>query len=533
MSPDLHARVDALFADLAGRAAPGFAIGLMRNGEVLLTRGYGQASLTQPAPMRGDTRLRIASVSKQFTVAAALLLEREGRLGREDDLRTLLPELASLPAAVTVGQLMRNTSGLPDMLELLRLGGVNLDLRLDRAALLRVMARCRHLNFAPGSRFLYSNSGFALLGLIVERLSGQSLGDFLQQHFFAPLGMQHTRMLVESDVPLAGMASPYLADGTGAWRSAQHGFEHGGEGGLVSTAQDLLLWAAHLLKPAAGVADVGAELIGRQALTGGCASPYAHGLEHSWLDTAPGEPGIGGVGHGGLWPGYRSEFLLLPEAGLAIVVLSNDGGANPYKKARELARVLLDLPPPAMDDAGAAALCGRWLHEGAGQCFELSLQNGRLMAQQWGVSFELEARADGSWQPLRGAYEFQLLGRRGEQLEIDVGAGQRLHCQRVAPLAALPEGLSGDYWCEDIACWWRLSPGGAAGLQLWVEGPLLKPEAPWQLEALTPELLELRSPGYWMQGRQLLRPERDASGRVQALRVDSGRVKGLRFQRRE
>ncbi len=525
MKTDLHSKVDALFADLAGRAVPGLAVGVLREGEVLLNQGYGLASLSQLTPIRGDTRFRIASVSKQFTVAAALLLERRGLLSQDDDVRSHVPELAALPELVTIGHLMRNTSGLPDVLELLRLGGVNLDQRVDRAGLLAAMARNSHLNFAPGSRFLYCNSGFALLGLIVERVSGQSLDALLQAEFFGPLGMGSTAMLVESDVPLPGLASPYLPDGQGGWRRAQHGFEHGGEGGLVSSVPDLLLWAAHLLQPTPGVADLAEALGARVPLNQGADSPYAYGLEHSRLDE------FAALGHGGLWPGYRTEFLLLPEAQLAVVVISNDGAQNPYKIARDIARLVLDRPAPAPRPDAAAALLGTWLNAEQGQLFELSLQGGRLMAQQWGASFELQPEAEGRWLPLRGAYEFELLGLQQDGgLRLGMGAGRSVDCRRVTSRAALPAGLAGDYWCEDIATRWRIE-AHEQGLRVWVEGPLLKAQQAWTLHGLDDRLFELRGAGYWAPTHLLLRAEYGHDHAVSDLIVDSARIKGLRFKR--
>ncbi|HEX2011623.1 MAG TPA: serine hydrolase domain-containing protein [Roseateles sp.] len=524
MSSSLQTRIDALFADLAGRPAPGYALGVMQDGELLLAKGYGLASLEQRAPLRADSLLRIASVSKQFTVAAVLLLERRGLLSQDDDVRRHLPELPEWPQPVRIGHLMRNTSGLPDMLELLRLGGVQMDQRITRAQLLQVIARCRHLNFAPGSRFLYCNSGFALLGLITERVGGQSLDEFLRREFFEPLNMGSTRMLVESDLPLAGLATPYLGDGRGQWRRAQHGFEHGGEGGMVSSVQDLLLWAAHLLEPAAGVADVSAALMARVPLAGGFASPYAHGLEHGELD------GLGTIGHGGLWPGFRTEFLLLPEAKLAIVAITNDGANNPYKRAREVARLLLNKPAAAPRPAAADTLAGLWLDPELGQLLELSaLKSGQLMAHQWGMPFELQQQADGRWQPLRGAYELEIpaepLDAEG-RLRLDIGAGRQARCHRLAERPALPPGLDGEFCGADCASRWRI-----AGSELWAEGPLLKLPGPWTLRGLDGDLVELHGQGYWMQSSQLLRLTRDAAGRVSGFTVDSARIKGLRFER--
>jgi D-aminopeptidase len=523
MKSTLHAQADALFAELAGRSVPGMAVGLMQGGELLLAKGYGLASLAQRNPIRADTLFRIASVSKQFTVAAALLLEQRGLLSQDDDVRRHVPELGELPAVVRIGHLMRNTSGLPDLLELMRLGGANLDQRVDRAQLLQVMARNRHLNFTPGSRFLYCNSGFALLGVIVERLSGQSLGDFLQTEFFGPLGMGSTSLLVESDIALPGLASPYLSDGQGGWRRAQHGFEHGGEGGLVSTVPDLLLWAAHLLQPAPGVPDVAAALMATQVLANGSASPYALGLEHSQLDA------LDCVGHGGLWPGYRTEFLLLPAANLAVVVISNDGGSNPYQVARQLARLRLDLPTPQAPVP--AAMLGQWLHAESGQLLGLSQQGTRLMASQWGVGFEMAPAGDGRWLPLRGAYELQILGLSEAGLEVDIGAGRRVTLKALpSERPPLPAGLEGLFVNADSGAHWRIEAGDQ-GLRLWAEGPVLRAQQAWTLRCLGDDLVELRSQGYWMQSSQLLRLERDGRGEIQALRMDSARVKGLRFLR--
>lgn len=519
----LPPRIDHYFAGLQGRWAPGYAVGLMRDGELLLAKGYGLASLEQNQPMRRDTRLRIASVSKQFTVAAVLLLQSQGRLSLADDVRQHLSELAGWPHAITLDQLARNCSGLPDMLELLRLGGVNLDLRVDRATLLQTIARCEHLNFKPGRRFLYCNSGFALLGLVVERVSGQGLDEFLQQHVFRPLGMHATQMLLACDQPVAGLASPYLPEAgePGRWRRAMHGFEQGGEGGLVSTVDDLLLWAGQLLQPGPDMVALVAALSERLPLSGGFASPYARGLEHGQWQ------GLATLGHGGLWPGYRTEFLLVPSESLAVVVISNDGGSNPFKVARELAGIVLDRSSSA-PTASLAAWQGRWLDAEQGQLLTLNVdESGRTSCSQWGAAFELQAELDGSWTPLRGAYEFRLRTEGPDGLSLDIGAGRVAQLRRVNETAPLPTGLCGRYHSKDAAVDWRITEGHS----LHAEGPLLKAQQPWTLHALTPDLVELRSTGYWMQPNQLLRVERDAAGRVRALHVDTGRIKRLTFER--
>src|SRR5258707_14506154 len=163
----LEHRVDALFSRYTQPGSPGAVVAVMRAGTVELCKGYGLASIELGVPIGPATRFRIASVSKQFTVTAALMLAAEGKLKLADPPHKYLPELAPLP--VTVDQMMRTSSGLPDFLELLRLGGHGLDKPARVVDFLEAAARNGSLNFDPGSRFLYSNTNFLLPGLIIEK----------------------------------------------------------------------------------------------------------------------------------------------------------------------------------------------------------------------------------------------------------------------------------------------------------------------------------------------------------------------------
>src|SRR5471032_1003160 len=191
----LERRVDALFSRYTKPGSPGAIVAVMRGGEVGLCKGYGLASIELGVPISPTTRFRIASVSKQFTVTAALMLATEGKLKLSDPPHKYLTELAPLP--VTIDQMMRNSSGWPDFLELLRMGGHGLDKPARPEDLFAACVLNRHLNFAPGSRFLYSNSNFLLLGRIVEKLARKKLGDVLAERIFNPLGMTNTMLAAE------------------------------------------------------------------------------------------------------------------------------------------------------------------------------------------------------------------------------------------------------------------------------------------------------------------------------------------------
>ncbi len=520
----LQQRIDRIFDAAVPSGAPGCVVGVQRGGETLFRGAYGLASLELAVPLTPRSRFRIASVSKQFTVTAVLMLAAMGRLRLDDELHAHVPELAPLPYPVTLEHLMRNTSGLPDFLEMLRLGGVGLEARIDRAAMLRCIARNRHLNFVPGSRFLYCNSNFLLLGLVVERAAGCSLGDFLQQQVFGPLGLRDTVLDVACDRPLPRLATPYLADGQGGWRRAMHGFEHGGEGGLVSCIDDLLAWCMALSRPTPGRLPAGLlqQLASPAPLSAGHPSPYARGLEHSLVD------GRAGVGHGGLWPGFRTELLHLVDSDLSVVVISNNGASNPYRLARDVARALLPPaappPPPVVD-----GLPGRWLCAELPALFDLGLQGGELWATQWGVPFVLQAQPGGGWLPLRGAYEFGLRRGAGDTLRVDVGAGQDAVFTRLGAAVDPPSALAGRYRSEDLGAEWQIEPV-EAGWAVRVSGPHAR-TATWTLHGLMADLVEVRGLSAGMPVAQLVQLQRDATARVDALQVHSSRIRGLRFVR--
>jgi D-aminopeptidase len=185
-----HAR--RLLAPWEG-SGPGATLGIVHDGALVLHESAGLASIEHGIPIGPETRFRIASVSKQFTCAAILLLAAEGRLSVEDPIHRHLPWLPDFGAPISIDQLMHNTSGLRDMLELMRLGGADLSQPWAQSDLLAVIGRQRSLNFTPGSRFRYSNTGFLLLGRIVEVVGGLPLAEFLDRRIFAPLGMTRTR----------------------------------------------------------------------------------------------------------------------------------------------------------------------------------------------------------------------------------------------------------------------------------------------------------------------------------------------------
>jgi D-aminopeptidase len=243
--------------------------------------------------------------------------------------------------------------------------------------------------------------------------------------------------------------------------------------------------------------------------------------------------GLAAVGHGGLWPGYRTEWLSLPEADCSVVVISNCGASNPYRLARQVAEAVLAwVPTPAAGAGIDASICGTWLDASLPALFDLQLKNGEAMVTQWGVPFVVQPQADGSWVALRGGYEFTL-HKAGETLRVDVGAGDLARFERLTERPQPDAMLAGRYRCQDGAAVWDIEPPAAGAMEAVVRasGAHAAGAGPWRLRGVAADLVEVQAVGTWMTTSQLARVERDATGRIVALRVFSSRIRGLRFER--
>ena len=527
-SLQLERRIDTLFAASAKPGSPGAIVAVMREGEVELCKGYGLASIELGVPIAAKTRFRIASVSKQFTVTAALMLASEGKLKLADPPHKYLGELAPLP--VTLDQMMRNSSGLPDFLELLRLGGHGLDKPVRPSELLAACVRNRHLNFAPGSRFLYSNTNFLLLGHIIERVSKMKLGDFLAERIFKPLGMSRTTLAPEIDAVIPDLATGYLGDAAHGFRRAAHAYPQGGEGGLTSTVEDLLIWSRHFDRPRLAPRDLPAQLLAEQALTGDQVNHYRRGLAMGQLR------GLQTYGHGGLWPGFRTELLRVPAVGLTVVVIANLASLNPWRLSRAVATEALAgtsalapaVPQPAASEI--RPLTGTWFNADEPSLFDLSWQNGEPTVTQNGMPFALARRGDGWLAAEAGSLEFALKPLRAGALRVDLGAGRLLTFRKLGKRKAVPLAIEGTYQSADSGAVWHVRRGGK-DVTIAVGGPLIAGGAPWTVKGIDADTVELVSPATWIAPTQVARLERTKAGKIAALIVSTGRIKRMRLER--
>jgi CubicO group peptidase (beta-lactamase class C family) len=332
----MEAAVDEVFEDLTAAGSPGCALGVYRDGQIIYAKGYGLANIEENVPITAKTVFDIGSTSKQFTAASILLLEKQGKLSVNDDVRKYLPELPDYGKKITILHLLNHTSGLRDYLTLMELAGIHMDGVTTDADALALIVRQKALNFAPGSEWLYSNTGFFLLSEIVKRVSGKTLRDFAAENIFVPLGMTHTQFRDDHGSLIAERAMAYDPnDKKDGFRLNVSYFEQTGDGAVHTSVEDLLKWDENFYSGTIGGKIFLAELQEHGKLSSGKILEYAKGL--SVADYR----GLHTVRHGGSWGGYRSDLLRFPDQHFSVACLCNVGNANPYRRVDEVADVYL------------------------------------------------------------------------------------------------------------------------------------------------------------------------------------------------
>jgi CubicO group peptidase (beta-lactamase class C family) len=329
--------VDSLFAPYAADQGPGCAVGIARNAQLSFAKGYGFADLARHKPITPDTRFYIASVSKQFTAMSIVLLAQDGRLSLDDSIRKWVPEVPAVANAITLRQLLHHTSGLRDYFTLLAVSGWPTDGALTEKQFLDLIGRQKTLNFNPGDEFLYSNTGYVLLSIVVKRASGKSLRDFAKARIFDPLGMTHTEFRDDHRMAIPNVAIGYqtVADG---YRISQPEFDVVGDGGVYSTVGDLAKWEANFVSGRVGGAAGLTQMTTAGRLNNGQVVPYALALSIGDLN------GLPTFSHSGAYGGYRASLVRFPDKELSVITLCNTTNATPALAERVGSLMLGVLP---------------------------------------------------------------------------------------------------------------------------------------------------------------------------------------------
>lgn len=377
--PSTLAAFDKLLEPSARSDVPGYVVGVARHGRVLYRRATGLASLEHAIANTPQTRMRIASVTKQFTGLAVMLLVEDGKLDIDKPVRHYLTELAGPNGSPTLRQLLNHTSGVRDALDSVAFFLTEgLYPQIPAGLTHRWSSRISDVNFAPGERWAYSNYGYMLLSLVIEKISGLSLAAFFQQRVFAPLGMVDSILFPNDMELLPGLATSHIRMPDGRYRRGIYPCEElVGGGGIVSTVDDMLRWAANLREHRLGSATSWNEIFRRSRFNNGSEHNYGFGIKcqlHRGLELR---------WHDGSTFGSKSALLSYPEQSLDIVVMSNGSDSEPgaigIKIAETLLADLMSAPKVNADLAGREALIGNYHSPTSRRTFSIRPHDGKLM----------------------------------------------------------------------------------------------------------------------------------------------------------
>jgi CubicO group peptidase (beta-lactamase class C family) len=366
------------------------------DGEVVHRAGYGIADMDHSIPITPKTVFDIASISKQFGAMAALLLEAEGRLDLEEDVRAYVPALPDFGPTIVPRHLIHHTSGIRDWPHTMELGGVGYSDVISFEKILRMLYQQRAINFRPGSEYAYSNTGYNLLARMIEVQSGMTFRAYTQEQIFSPLRMTHTHFSDDYLEIVPGRAESYAPVGNeadGMFRRQINQLTALASSSLNTTVDDFILWMKNYETGEVGGEEIIGRMLQRGVLTGGDTIDYAHGL------TVGEYRGLTNFGHGGSWAGFRTNFLRFSEEDLSIVVFCNFSTCDPGGRALKVAEVFLEDqmgPPPVQPDGSddvteSLSLSDSELREYSGHyrspeldsTYEVFVESGRLVAEHW------------------------------------------------------------------------------------------------------------------------------------------------------
>lgn len=523
---DPTARVDSIFARFSSPESPGCAVAVGQMGRTVLSRAYGMANLEYGVANTPSTVFEAGSVAKQFTAAAVVLLAQQGKLSLDDPARKYIPELPDYRTPVTIRQMLNHTSGLRDWGTVVGAAGWPRGSRVHtHAHVLDVVSRQKSLNFPPGTEYSYSNTGYNLSAIIVERVSGESFAAFTKKNIFEPLGMTNTQWRDDFTRIVKNRATAYSRETDGVHLNMPFENVHG-NGGLLTTVGDLLLWNENFVHLKVGGQAFVDEMQHRARLANRREITYASGL------VVASYKGIPEVSHIGATAGYRAFLGRYPEQRVSVAVLCNLGDANAGELAHQVADVYLGdvvakattasrLDPtirlPAPELAARAGVYRNLLTnepfrivttdsglrvEGGGELLPLSALRFRSATGQTHATFDLKS------------------ARSPSSLRIMTSEGDTMTLARVATAAANLRlaDYTGEYYSDEAEVTYTVEDK---------DGKLVLRRRPDVAMTLTPAYAD----AFTAQQLGLVLFRRDNTGKVTGMSFGLGRVRDLLLSR--
>ena len=521
--------LDRVFAAWSSKDGPGCAVAASQSGKTIYEAGYGSANLEADVPITPASIFHAASVSKQFTAMAVLLLAREGKLSLDADVRTYLPELPDYGHKITLRHLLTHTSGLRDQWDLLSMArGRFEEDRITEADVLDIVTRQKSLNFVPGTEYLYSNTGYTLAGTVVKRASGKTLRQFADERIFQPLGMTRTHFHDDYHMLVKGRTSAYARRANGEWRVSTPNFDTYGATSLFTTAGDLLKWQENFRHPVVGDDAMFREMQTSAVLANGDTTGYGLGVG---IET---QRGMRLVGHSGADAGYRAYTGRYPEHAFAVAVLCNAGPSNPSALSAEVAAIYLKsfmkpVPAPVVATAKPspqelARVAGLYVNPVTGNVTFVTLRDTALVVgRTMGPALVPIGERRFWFAPQQAEWEFTPNGTLVQRFRSAPPRTSMTLTRREAARSSRQDlaGYAGSYSSDEL---------GATYLVAATDTALTfrtRTAQPWTVIPSYGDTFL----GQSLVGQSLLEFTRDASGRVNGVLMSTGRVRKVRFDK--
>jgi CubicO group peptidase (beta-lactamase class C family) len=528
--PDsIKLKIDNVFKSFNDKT-PGCAIAILKNGELVFEKGYGMANLEYSIPNSPKTVFHIASESKQYVAFCMLLLEKEGKLSLDDDIRKYLDYVPDFHEKITIRHLIYHTSGLRDQWQLLANAGWQLDDVITQEHVIKLVSKQKALNFKPGEEHMYCNTGYTLMAEIVKKVSGLTLRQYSEKFIFEPLGMKNTHFHDNYQELVPNRAYSYTPNNKGGYQHAVLSYSIVGATSLLTTVEDETKWLNNF-----GTGQVGGkELIQKMHTVGilndGRKLSYAFAI---FMDKFKGWDQIG---HGGSDAGFRTYACRYPEKGLAIVVFSNSGYVNPGGLVRQVAGLLINDSKEEVKTAANTTFADSNFHKklagsyysDRGDIGEMTWTNGKLVrgnssspgGPEWKFAITGKNRYAVKDGPTLIIDDKNLSADSVMMFKMENPANVIAFHRKPAVKQSITSEFQGRYYCDETEAYYEVKEKEG---KLSLEHRKFSTEP---LQAIAPD--QFSSSDCWISRIHFVR---DASNKIVAFEVNAGRILGLRYNK--
>lgn len=529
MAKEPEKRIDQLMCAYDNMETPGAVVGVIKEGTVIFSKGYGMANLVHGIPFTTELRSNIGSVSKQFTAFGILLLEKAGKLNIDDDVRKHIPELPDFGETVTIKNLLNHTNGYREIYNTMPIKGWKGEDGLLKKEAIRLIQRQKELQAKPGEEFNYNNTAYIFLAEIIARTSGEDFHVWMKNNVFEPLGMEQTMVRPTPKHIVKASAQGYVG-GEGGFHEAGDLHAANGAGTMYTTIADFAKWLQNFKNPKVGGEALMEKLITPGILNSGDTMSYALGI------------GIGKyrgqrlLSHTGGDVAHRTLLSYYPDLEVGIVLMSNNGGFNLGMGTKVMEAFFADELEPVeekkevkgvqVDEETLKSYTGKYKAQELGLIIEYKLENGQLVGYPTGQgSLPLIAISDTSftYEGIAASLVFHVQqGKKIEQATHTQG-GNAIKLDRLPPFELSADKMQnyvGKYFCEELETFYTI---------LLKEDKLVAELANSADIELTATEEDVFSGSAFFASE--IKFERNDAGGITGFKLSNGRTKGIHFAR--